>query len=89
MSTNAHNPTPMEMDPPEKFAFSTLGNQGYNLNFEPNASKYDNKLVIDKEADLIGVTPRRRSATELNKRTVLPPEVDENLDAKFEFQGKA
>jgi len=34
-----------------------LGGNGYNLNFEPYASKYDNKLLVDVEGngDVIGV----------------------------------
>lgn len=47
----------MELGPPEHFKG---GNEGYNLDFEPYASKYDNKLVVDPEGgDVIGKVPRR------------------------------
>ena len=50
MSTNAHNPKPVDLGKSEPYALTSLGvPKNYNLNFEPNASKYDNKLVIDKE----------------------------------------
>ena len=36
--------------------------QDYNMNFEPYASKYDNKMIVDQEAgDVIGVQRRRAS----------------------------
>ena len=65
---------------------------GYNLNFEPYASKYDNKLVIDKEAnnELIGVMKRlpdtNRSVTEILNRPDRDTEKS-NMELNFEFQG--
>ena len=59
---------------------------GYNLNFEPYASKYDNKLVVDNEAngDIIGMVPTRRSNTNLSD---IEKRDKDHMDLKFEFQG--
>lgn len=58
----------------------------YNMNFEPNASKYDNKVVIDHDAngEVIGMmSPRRRSlnVSEANKKE----RQEDTVDVKFEF----
>ena len=55
---------------------------GYNLNFEPYASKYDNKQIIDEDTgDVIGV--RKRRGSDMSEKA-LPKS---NMDLKFEFQG--
>ena len=67
---------------------------GYNLNFEPYASKYDNKLVVDRDAnnELIGVMKRlpdtNRSVTEILKERERERDRDKeksNMDLNFEF----
>ena len=69
MSTHVHNnPTPMELGQPEYFGEGkkVAGNEGYNLDFEPYASKYDNKVVVDPEAgDVIGMVKRRPGSGKL------------------------
>lgn len=58
---------------------------GYNLNFEPYASKYDNKLVVDNDAngDVIGILPsaRRRNSNHSD----MEKQDKDHMDLKFEF----
>ncbi len=93
--TTAVNPTPaIDISRAEYFENPVVANlsprqvenmQGkYNLNFEPNASKYDNKILIDHDGngDVIGVvSPRRRS---LNHSENNIKDLD-TVDVKFEF----
>ena len=69
LTTHTHNPTPVDLGQPEYFPDGTkkvVGNEGYNLDFEPYASKYDNKLVVDPEAgDIIGMVKRRPGSGKL------------------------
>ena len=68
MSTHVHNPTPMELGQPEHFKG---GNEGYNLDFEPYASKYDNKLVVDPNGgDVIGKVLRRPNSGKFMQASV-------------------
>ena len=62
---------------------------GYNLNFEPYASKYDNKLVVDKDAnnELIGVMKRLPDANGNRSDPDLLATDKNNMDLNFEFQG--
>lgn len=50
-------PKPVDKTSAEYNDNPLLGGNGYNLNFEPYASKYDNKLLVDVEGngDVIGV----------------------------------
>mmetsp|Transcript_42803 Transcript_42803/g.56559 ORF Transcript_42803/g.56559 Transcript_42803/m.56559 type:complete len:80 (+) Transcript_42803:2184-2423(+) len=61
------------------------GGAGYNMNFEPYASKYDNKLIVDMEGngDVIGVMQRPKGN---NKNTSeMSAQDDSTIDMKFEF----
>ena len=91
-STHANNPTPLNVDRAEYFdnpvvaslSPKVLNNMadGYNLNFEPYATRFDNKLVVDDEAgEIIGV--RKQSRSKIEEKAL----EKSNLDLKFEFQG--
>jgi len=89
-TTQANNPTPLNVDKAEYFDNPVVASlspkvmknmvEGYNLNFEPYATKFDNKLVVDDEVgEVIGIRKRRESEVEekaLEKS---------NIDLKFEF----
>lgn len=93
--TTAVNPTPaIDISRAEYFENPVVANlsprqaenmeRKYNLNFEPNASKYDNKILVDNDGngDVIGVvSPRRRS---LNHSENNIKDLD-TVDVKFEF----
>ena len=69
ISTNLHNPTPVDLGQPEHFKNEKgVHNGDYNLDFEPYASKYDNKLVVDPEGgDVLGMVKRRPGSSKLIK----------------------
>ena len=89
ISTHAANPTPLDigkgeyLDNPVVASLSPRNIDNialdYNLNFEPYASKYDNKLVVDNEAgEIIGVTPRRRLSEKPGQSS--PRDIKSNLE---------
>ena len=55
-------PMPMDNTKADYLPSPTEGNDGYNMDFEPYASRYDNKLMVDVEGnnDVIGVLQRPR-----------------------------
>ena len=62
------------------------------MNFEPYASKYDNKLLIDAEGngDVIGVMQRPKDPRAAkHNSSELSHNIDDasTIDMKFEFQG--
>ena len=95
MSTHANNPTPLDIGKAEYVDNPVIGTidtkkaddlaVGYNLNFEPYASKYDNKLVVDREAngDVIGMVPSPRRNSNLSEKG----KDKDHMDLKFEFHG--
>ena len=92
------NPTPMDIGRAEYVDNPVVANMsprdldklqiGYNLNFEPYASKYDNKIVVDEEGnnDLIGLVKSPRRSSNRSNPPVNPMDED-SLALKFEFQG--
>ena len=66
---------------------SLRSNIGYNMNFEPYASKYDNKLVVDHEnQEVIGVMKRHRDSQKTEPEHI-NVDAASNIDLKFEFAG--
>lgn len=94
-STHVANPTPLDIGKAEYIDNPVVASlsprnieniaQDYNFNFEPYASKYDNKLVVDSEAgDIIGVQTRRMSE---KPGSSSPRGEKSNIELQFDFAG--